>query len=405
MVLVINNGAKVQIFHGISVKSAKICLNLHCQKSTPPLQLPHTAVRESPNRPLLMNHRLATVLTACLLAISFCPSADAISLALDSVAKWGRFPNFCVNVYRWGDRTFNTYDTAYVEGTGYKFNIKAKSEAWLDTYTFQLPDNYRINMASETNLSAGFYLTYLALSVGYDFNVGKYLGIGKTARQKFNFRFNCALFAADFYWITNDVGTHITSYGRPGDRTHCDIPFSGIDTRTFGLDTYYFFNNKRYSRAAAFNYSKIQKRSQGSWFLGFSYWTQQFKFDFTGVPEIVKDLPKEWADAGNHFNINNHNYAIRGGYGYNWVFARHWVWGVTESPIVGIKHGTVNSELPKISLSLYNRFQTSVVWNNRHFFAGFIFSNDIGFYFDRRQTLANSIFMMELSAGYRFNLW
>ena len=47
----------------------------------------------------------------------------AFSLALDSVATWGRFPKFCVDVYRWGDRTFNSYDSTDVVGTGKKFNI------------------------------------------------------------------------------------------------------------------------------------------------------------------------------------------------------------------------------------------------------------------------------------------
>ncbi len=41
--------------------------------------------------------------------------ANALSLALDSIREWGKFPNFCVDVYRWGDRFFNTYDSAYVD--------------------------------------------------------------------------------------------------------------------------------------------------------------------------------------------------------------------------------------------------------------------------------------------------
>jgi hypothetical protein len=38
--------------------------------------------------------------------------AYAISLALDSVATWGKFPRFVVNTYRWGDKFFNGYDAA-----------------------------------------------------------------------------------------------------------------------------------------------------------------------------------------------------------------------------------------------------------------------------------------------------
>ena len=31
-------------------------------------------------------------------------------LNLDSIAAWGKFPRFCINTYRWGDRFFNGYD-------------------------------------------------------------------------------------------------------------------------------------------------------------------------------------------------------------------------------------------------------------------------------------------------------
>lgn len=351
-----------------------------------------------------VQYKLLTLFFVVLTAA--CPRVNAFSLALDSIATWGKFPNFCIKTYRWGDKFFNSYDSTYVEGTGYKFNIKAKSELWLDNYVFQLPDNYRMTMTSEMNMSGGFYITYLALSLGYDYNIGKFIGIGETSRRKLNFRFNCALLSADLYWITNNIGTNITSYGHKGHVTSCNIPFTGINVNMFGVDSYYFFNNKRYSRAAAFNYSKIQKRSQGSWFLGLSYWTQTFTFNFNGLDDkIISGLPADWADNGYIFNINSHNYAFRGGFGYNWVFARHWLLGISESPVIGIKYGSVNGEQHKVSLSLSNRAQMSVVWNNRHWFAGIIMSADNGFYFDRKQSLINGVFNTEISAGYRFNLW
>lgn len=353
-----------------------------------------------------MKRRITAIVTVIVLAIAAGGNARALSLDLDSIARWGKFPRFCVNTYRWGDKFFNTYDSAYVQGTGYKFNVKTKAEAWLDNYDFILPDDYRLNMLSEVNTSLGFYVTYLAVSLGYDINIGKIFDVGTVKRNKFNFKLNCALLSADLYWITNHVGTNVLSYGRPGHRVDCNIPFTGINTNIFGLDTYYFFNNKRYSRAAAFNYSKVQMRSQGSWFLGISYWTQDFKFDFVSLPDEIKaDMPKEWADNGYVFHTVNHNYAIRGGYGFNWVFHRHWALGVCESPIVGFRHGSVNGADHKTSPSLYNRFQFSTVWNNRHWFAGIVFTAENGLFVDKDQMLINGVFTTELSLGYRFNLW
>ena len=122
---------------------------------------------------------------------------EAFSLALDSIAAMGKVPRAAINVYRWGDRFFNTYDSTYVVGTGCKFNIKARTETWQDFYGFEFDDNTRLQMVSDPCTSMGFYLTYLALSVGYDLNVSKYLGSGPQARRRFNFGFTCSLLAAD----------------------------------------------------------------------------------------------------------------------------------------------------------------------------------------------------------------
>lgn len=332
--------------------------------------------------------------------------AGALSLALDSIAEWGRFPRFCVNTYRWGDKFFNTYDTAYVEGTGYKFNVKAKSDMWADTYIFELPNDYTMYMRSDMCTSLGAYVTYLALSVGYDLNVSQYINGSTTSRKRFGFKFNCALLSADFYWISNDVGTTITRFGRRGEMHHYDLRFTGINTRIFGVDAYYHFNNKRYSRAAAFNYSKIQKRSQGSFYLGFSYWEHDFSFDFSKLPDDFREhLPESW--AGNHYLYTNRskNYSVRVGYGYNWVFHKHWLLGVSESPILGLKTGSYNGKSYSAKVSLYNRGQLSLIWNNKRWFAGAIFSIETGLFFNKENSLLSNIASGELSLGYRFNLW
>lgn len=328
-------------------------------------------------------------------------------MSLDSVAAWGKFPKFCVDVYRWGDKFFNSYDSAYVEGTGYKFNGKFKTETWTDRYNFILPNDYRIAMSSDWCTSSGLWLTYLAVSVGYDVNVSKFIGNRPAARKRFNFSFNCALFSADLYWISNDVGTTITSYGEKGDIQHNKLNFTGINTELFGVDAYYYINNKKYSHAAAFNYSKIQKRSQGSFFFGFSYWKQDFKFDFSDMPmSMLNKLPDNWAENEYKYEVDNHNYSVVTGYGYNWVFRPHWLLGVSESPVFGIKHGYINNpgEVHN-TFSLTNRLQASLVWNNNKWFAGLIGTAENGLIYDKSHALFSGIYNFEVSVGYRFNLW
>lgn len=340
---------------------------------------------------------------ALLVAFLAPQQSEAISFALDSIAEWGKFPRFCVNTYRWGDKFFNGYDTTYVRGTGYKFNAKITTDSWLDGYNFRLPDNTQIFMRTDPSTSLGFYLTYLAVSVGYDVNLNKYFGGPDRNRERWRFGFNCMLFAAEAYIVKNDVGATIKKFGM---EKNLDLPFNGIDNYTWGIDAYYFFNHKRYSEAATFSYSRVQRRSQGAFYTGFSIYTQKLNFDFSTLPPSLREqLPEHWTDY--KYRVNTHNYALRLGYGYNWVFAPKWVLGVSESPIIGIRKGYVNSDIEKVSLSLYNRLKLSVVWNsaNGRFFAGAVGKLDVAIVNNQRTTYAGGVLSGEAVFGVRFNIW
>jgi hypothetical protein len=330
---------------------------------------------------------------------------DALPLSLDSVAEWGSFPRFCVNTYRWGDKFFNTYDSTYVQGSGYKFNIKCKTDSWLDYYSFSLPNDVELKMTSSPSTSVGFYLTYLAVSVGYDYNISKYFNGNEPARTRFNFQFNCSLFAADLYYTKNDVGATIKRFGQKHNLEHTDIAFHGINNNTLGLEVYYFFNHKKYSQAAAFAYSKIQKKSQGSLYAGIGIWRDSYDFDFNELDQDKKDqLPSTWDDYT--YRVKSRNYALKVGYGYNWVFAPKWVLGVTITPTVGLKEGIRKDEdIDKFSVAMYNRARLSVVYNHKQWFAGLIGKMDTAILFDKSQMIQSSVLSAEVSAGYRFNLW
>ncbi len=343
------------------------------------------------------------ILTIVLLCFSGF-QASALSLNLDSIATWGKFPRFCVNTYRWGDKFFNGYDTTYVVGTGYKFNGKITTESWSDGYRFVLPNDKYIFMASDPSTSVGVYLTYLALSAGYDVNISKLLGGSNSRRKRWRFGFNCMLFAAEVYYINNNVGTTIYRFGDKHSPGHYHLPFHGINNTTWGIDAYYFFNHKRYSEAASFNFSRIQKRSQGAFYTGFSIYTQKLDFNFRGLPhDLLLQLPPNWNDY--RYRVNTHNYAIRFGYGYNWVFRPKWVLGVSESPIIGIRKGYINSDIEKISFSMYNRAKLSVVWNSGRWFLGACGKFEVAIVNDEKTTYAGGVLSGEIVFGCRFNLW
>ncbi len=333
------------------------------------------------------------------------PESHAFSLALDSIAEWGRFPRFCINVYRWGDRFFNTYDPEYVIGTGKKFNVKSKTESWMDYYDFQLENGTRMSMISDPCTSTGFYLTYLAVSVGYDMNVSKYIGGSTRARRRFNFGFSCSLLAADFYFISNDVGTRIIKFGEPGDVFNPHLDFNNINTSTWGVDAYYFFNHKHYSQGAAFNFSKIQKKSSGTMFAGFTYFSQNYNFDFNHLPDYIKkELPSSWTDY--YYKVLNHNYALKIGYAYNLVLPHNWLIGISEAPTLGVRTGYISDPSnSKTTFSFSNRVDLSTVYNHDNWFLGLVGELNTGLVQDKEHTLLSNMWSVNASVGFRFNLW
>lgn len=334
--------------------------------------------------------------------------ADGSFLSLDTIASWGKFPRFCINTYRWGDKFFNSYDSTYVQGSGYRFNVKVKVDSYIDSYNFRYVDDYKMAFNSRPSSSIGLYLTYMAVSLGYDINFSKLFNSDIGARKRFSFQFNCALFGAEVYSITNDAYMNITRIGYPGDGRKVNIKFRGFHSDSKGVNLYYFFNHKHYSQAASFAYSKIQMKSSGSLYAGFAYWYQNYDMDFNGIlselPSYSQELPEGW---NNNYRVSNSNYALKIGYAYNWVFHRGWVLGISEAPTIGVRRGYISEpDKYRTTFSLSNRIKASIVYNhNKRWFFGFVGYLDSELIYNRLHTMLANNYSFEASAGFRFNIW
>lgn len=348
--------------------------------------------------------RIAVILCILMGLVAAAP-AHADLFNLDSIAAMGKFPRFCVNTYRWGDRFFNTYDSAYVQGSGTKFNVKLNTDSWLNHLNFRIPAEESkfatVELRSQPTTTMGVYLTYLALSVGYDINISKLFGNSSHTRQRYQFGFTCSLLSAEAYWERNTASTRLTRFG---NYKGLHIPFDGVNTSSWGFDVYYFFNHKKYSQAAAFSYSKIQRRSQGSFYAGFSMYSESYNVDFASLPDyMTAKLPDWWINY--QYRVRTKNYGIRFGYGYNWVFARDWVLGTTVSPVVGFSRGIINSDRKATHFALNNHVKLSVAWNRGRWFAGAVGVLDSSIVNDRETLFVGSNVSVTASVGYRFNIW
>lgn len=114
-----------------------------------------------------------------------------------------------------------------------------------------------------------------------------------------------------------------TSYHESG-REDLEDP---IHVRSFFLDGYYMFNGKRFSYAAAYDQSLIQRRSAGSLMAGAMYFHSRVSFDDpTNWPMMVftRGVGK----------IKFTQASIGLGYAYNWVPARGWLVSVQVMPML-----------------------------------------------------------------------
>lgn len=314
----------------------------------------------------------------------------------DSTIHYPKFVRFCWNAYKWGDKAFNSYDPEYVVSTGKNWKFIFKSDNWIDSY-YGHPDN-GINMIMNSNLvsNVGLSLSFMAVSVGYSVSVSNLLNGGKLS-NKFDFSFTCARFAADFYFWENSNEIKVRYTDKSVDDEQHDFRQTGITRKAMGLTAFYFFNNRKYAQAAAYCFSKYQKRSAGSWLAGLSFQ----HFDAKANDELPDDVP-DYIHLQNVLPILYDDYCVLFGYGYNWVLNRHWLLNLTATPYIGYRNNYYHADDKTSAISLNLRARLGLVYNHPKFFAGFQSFADHHNYRVHGTRLINSLIDFNLLVGLRF---
>ncbi len=327
--------------------------------------------------------------------------ASSLNIDFDLIAAKGAFPKFCVDTYRWIDRTFNGVDTAYVKSTGYKWNMKIRSNGWSDFNHFYFGKDRRMEMRSPFCGSIGADIQFMAIALGYDINMNHLFGGKDRSKSKFNFDFSSGLLSARLYSIKNEDGMTITRFGEYNNR---ELEYSGIKSKVWGIDVTCCLNPKRYYGSAVFSFGKIQVRSQGAWIVGVAYQSQKLNFDFTGLPDEVKSwLPERW--HGKTYKADGYNIGLSGGYGYNWVpHCRNLTFGVQTIIIPSLNYGYVNSDEKRYSFRMNYRLNLGMVWNYKRWFVGAAAKVDASSIYSE-STLTNGLVNIEAKIGWRFNLF
>lgn len=317
----------------------------------------------------------------------------------DSTMGYPKFVMFCYKTYIWGDRAFNSYDSAYVKSTGKNWKLILKSDNWVDSYIGHPFKDVNLIMNSNLVSNIGVSLSFMAVSVGYSINVSNLLHGGKVS-NKVDFSFTCARFTADAFYWENKNETNVIYTDKTIDDDRHKFRQSGITRKAMGLTAYYFFNNRRYAQAAAYCFSKYQRRSAGSWLAGISLQHYDVKFDVEQLPDEARVYIPTQADAP---RILYNDYCVLFGYGYNWVLGRKWLLNFTLTPYLGYRYNHFHNDDGMASaLSLNARARIASVYNHKKYFIGLQFYADHHRYKSKNSRLVNSLIDFSVMAGIRF---
>ena len=145
-------------------------------------------------------------------------------------------------------------------------------------FGINLPDGSPLTGSSSYSLGEGL-CKKIGLEVGYG-NVGFGYGLEvgpRSAAKKSSFAFNIVGKSwgvrLNYFKITNQFISGFT-LGEEGDELYLHDEFTSEEMaalRSFTIDGYYVFNNKRFAYPAAYKMGLVQRRTAGSWMLTARY--------------------------------------------------------------------------------------------------------------------------------------
>ena len=161
----------------------------------------------------------------------------------------------------------------------------------------------------------GLWAGYRGYGFGYTVNVGgdkgSYLTFGATGGA---FGINVRIHSFDNRNPTLDLSTDLIAEDDKEDWSEVQL-VDPIHVNTVIADGYYLFNGKRFSYAAAYDQSAIQKRSAGSIMVGAMYYYARIKYNDNENADFILLMD----------NIGLHKmwqFGVGAGYAYNWVPCR-----------------------------------------------------------------------------------
>lgn len=347
---------------------------------------------------------------------------DALSGQLIDVVPTSRMQRFTKKVKRTGNifyrfiKSFDDYDTTYISPNYYNFTAMAQSTNYYQVYLLSAVNGegrvQSLSMKPAPTLKVGPYFGWRWIFLGYTFDITHPRSAGKSS--EFNLSLYSSMLGCDFVYVRNSGDyklRKVKGFEGVEPKSFNGVPFSGMNAKTLSFSAYYVFNHRHFSYPAAYNQSTVQRKSCGSGMMGLGFSKQAVDFDYTKLPtEIVgtDDNPKMFEEL-KFSSINYNYYYLSGGYAYNWVFARNWLFGISVMPSIGLRKAKgqkfqgreILLDLKNLSFDCTSR--TGIVWNNSHWFAGASYISHLYMYRKNCLSLTNSVNYANIYVGFFFN--
>lgn len=308
-------------------------------------------------------------------------------------------------------KVVNNVDTNYISPNRYNLAFMLEHSTWYEHYRLGSRENERpqsINFSPNMGMKLGVYFGWRWIFLGYTFDIEDLFGGNKNKADKTEMSLNIysSKFGVDLYYrktgsdfkLRSANGFNLSSPFKEQD-------FSGLKSKIKGLNGYWIFNHRKFSYPAVYSQSTNQRKSAGSFMAGFSYSQHAIYFDYTQLPnELKNDL-----NTNLRFNkVKYSDYSLGFGYGYNWVLKKNWTANLSLLPGIGFKKAIIDDVkyndshwIKDINFDLITR--AGITYNNSKYFIG---ASLVMHSYDYRKTnlsVTNSFGTLRIYAG--FNFW
>ncbi|MBQ3781546.1 MAG: DUF4421 domain-containing protein [Bacteroidaceae bacterium] len=289
-------------------------------------------------------------------------------------------------------KELNNIDTTYITPQLYDFAAMLQTTTTFENFSITSTGEKRqsLDFAPKPTFRLGGYFGWRWLFLGYTFDVGSLLGRESSSKRKteFDLSFYTSRLGIDVYFrkTGNDFRCkNLNQIFSPENPRPADLSddFEGLNIQTRGFNLYYIFNYRHFSWPAAFAQNTVQRRSCGTFKLGFSFTHHKVTLDPSKLDARIEPL----IDPSMYFDeIKYNDYGINFGYAYNWVPRRNWLLCASFTPQLAYnvvyvdreeaRHNIAEAELNRFLNFRDNRFsidfilRLGLVYNDTKWYAG-----------------------------------